>query len=151
MKYSEKLENGGGKGARPTSNVSTPEGGSDMALALTNAIQGQASEMLVAAQAAQISIDHASDRLSDYYARVLSNQELLGMTMMKTQKKIQEMGGTVTINTDVKMVEIEIPESPTFGDIRQNFAGLFGGKTTTVDPSYILSGPTAADEVASDA
>jgi len=137
--------------ARPTSTVSTPEGGSDMARALTAAVQGQATEMAIAAQSAAISIDHASDQLSDLYAEVFSRRPLLNATMAKTMAKLDAMGGPVEIKTEVAPVTLDLPSFGNFADTRRSFAGLFGGKTITVDPSYILSGPTAADEVASDA
>jgi hypothetical protein len=147
----DKLRNGGGKGARPTSNVSTPEGGGDMALALTNAIQGQASEMLVAAQAAQISIDHASDQLSDLYAEVFSRRPLLNATMAKTMAKLEAMGGPVEIKTEVAPVTLDLPNFGNFADTRRSFSGLFGGGDGySPGNPFLVAAATAADEVASD-
>jgi hypothetical protein len=135
--------------ARPTSTAATPEGGSDLALSLGGAVQDQTNEMVAAASAAQISIHCAADQLSSYFARVASGQELLNETLAMTHEKLQAMGGPVTIETEVKPITINLPESRDFAETRRGFLDMFGA-APTVDPSYILSGPTAADEVSGD-
>ena len=112
--------------ARPTPNVSTPEGGGDMALALTAAVQGQATEMATAAQAAAISIEHASDQLSDLYAEVFSCRPLLDATMAKTMAKLEAMGGPIEIKTEVAPVTLDLPSFGNFTDTRRSFAKLLG-------------------------
>jgi len=149
MKYSEKLENGGRSNSRPTPNVSTPEGGGDMALALTSTVQAQANQLAIAAEAANLSIDHASDQMADYFAQVMGGQALLNATLAKTAARLQAMGGPVTIDTNVQPITINLPESRDFAETRRGFLGMFNA-VPTVDPSYILSGPTAADEVSGD-
>jgi hypothetical protein len=128
--------------------ASTPEGGGDMALALTAAVQGQANEMAIAAQSAAISIDHASDQLSDLYAEVFSRRPLLNATMAKTMAKLEAMGGPVEINTDVAPVTLELPSFGNFAETRRGFLGLFGAAPAEQNP--FLAAATAADEVASD-
>jgi len=150
MKYSEKLENGNDKGfgsTQPRTNA-TIEGGSDLARSLTGAVQSQVSEMVVAAEAAQISVHCAADQLSSYFARVASGQELLNETLAMTHEKLQAMGGPVHINTDVQPVTINLPQSRDFAETRRNFMGLFGGDAAPQNP--FLTAATAADEVAGD-
>ena len=135
--------------ARPTSTVSTPEGGGDMALALTSTVQAQANQLAIAAEAANISIDHASTQMAEYFTQVMSGQALLDATLAKTAANLQAMGGPIGISTDVQPITINLPESRDFAATRRGFLGMFQ-PATTVDPSYILRGPTAADEVSSD-
>ena len=144
MKISEQMKAGQGfGGTQRQAHSTTPEGGSDLALTLASTIQSQADQLALAAQAAQVSIDHASDQLSDHFAGVLGGTELIGQTLAKTAAKIEQRGGMVTINTEVAPITLNLPQSGDFGSTRQRFLGLFGGNTADIDPSYILSGPTA--------
>jgi hypothetical protein len=135
--------------ARPTSTVSTPEGGGDMALALTSTVQAQANQLAIAADAANISIGHASDELSDYFAGVMGGTELINQTLAKTMAKIEQRGGPVTIETEVKPITINLPESRDFAQTRRGFLGMFGAAPTEQNP-FLVAAATAADEVASD-
>lgn len=103
------------------------EGGGDMALALTSQVQSQANQMAIAAQAAQISIDAASDQLSDYFAGVMGGRALIETTLAKTAAKVEAQGGAININTDVPPVTLNLPSFGDFGETRQRFAGMFGG------------------------
>ena len=136
-KISDQMKGGN---ARPTSNVSTPEGGGDMALALTSTVRNQANQLAIAAQAAELSIDHASEQMSDYFANVMSGQALLNATLAKTAAKLEAQGGAININTDVAPVTINLPQIGDFTGTRRSFSGLLGfGSAPTVDPSYIIS------------
>lgn len=149
MKYSEKLENSGGKSARTTPNVSTPtEGGGDLTLALTSTVQGQANQMVLAAQAANVSIEHASDQMAEYFTQVMSGKALLSATLAKTAANLEAMGGPVTIDTTVEPITLNLPESPDFAETRRGFLGLFNESPKPRNP-FLPSAP-AADEVASD-
>jgi hypothetical protein len=125
------------------------EGGGDLALALGNSVQNQTQEMVLAATAAQISIHQAADQLSDYFARVASGQELLNETLAMTQEKLEAMGGPVIIDTTVQPIVLNLPQSRDYGQTVSGFRGLFAPKHD-IPAHYILSAPTAADEVSSD-
>jgi hypothetical protein len=125
----ERLKNGKGfAGSRPHTTTNTPvEGGGDMALALTATVQGQANQLVMAAQAANLSIDHASTQMADYFTEVMSGRALLNATMAKVQANLEERG-TVAINTEVPPITLELPETPCFTATRSRFLGLFGGE-----------------------
>jgi hypothetical protein len=135
---------------RNESGPGTTEGGGDMALALTSAIQGQANEMAIAAQAAAISIDHASDQLSDLYAEVFSRRPLLNATLAKTAAKLEAMGGPITIDTEVQPITLDLPSFGNFDETRRNFLGMFGGNTHDIPAHYIVSGPDSSDSEGED-
>jgi hypothetical protein len=115
----------GNKGRGTSAPADTASGG-DMALAVTSAVQGQANELAIAAQAASISIEYASEQMSEFFTQVMSGRALLGATLAKTQEKLQAQG-SITINTDIPVVTVDLPALPSFGDVRGSFAGLFGG------------------------
>ena len=128
--------------ANPTrpSNATTPEGGSDMALALTSTVQGQANQLAIAAQAAELSIDHASEQMSDYFANVMSGQALLNATLAKTAAKLESQGGPIHISTEVEPIDLDLPQFGDFNATRQRFRGLFNSAPTHDIPShYIIS------------
>jgi hypothetical protein len=135
--------------ARPTSTVSIPEGGDDMALALTSTVQAQANQLAIAAEAANISIDHASTQMAEYFTQVMSGQALLDATLAKTAANLQAMGGPIGISTDVQPITINLPESRDFAQTRRGFLGMFGAAPTEQNP-FLAAAATAADEVASD-
>jgi len=138
-------------GTQPQAHSNTPEGGSDMALALTSTIQGQANQLAIAAQAADISIDHASTEMARYFTEVMSGRALLNAILAKTAANLEAMGGPVTINTEVAPVTINLPQSGDFGATRRNFLGLFGGDAAPTNPFLAAAAEiTAADEVAGD-
>lgn len=128
-----------GKSAQPNQpqrpNRPTPkaraEGGGEMALALTSAIQQQATQLATAAQAANISIDHASEQLSDYMATVLGGDALLAATLAKTQAKLEQRG-TVQIEQQVQTIELNL-NPPSYADARQGFMAMFNGFTQQSD------------------
>ena len=97
-----------------------------MALALTGAIQQQATALATAAQAANISIDHAAEQISDYMATVLGGEALLAATLTKTQEKLQQRGGGIQIEHGVQSIDINLP-LPSYGDVRQGFVAMFNG------------------------
>lgn len=110
------------RGAAPQARA---EGGNEMALALTSAIQSQATQLATAAQAANICIDHASDQLSDYMANVLGGDALLAATLAKTQAKLEQRG-TVAIDTQVQTIDLQL-QPPNYVDARQGFMAMFNG------------------------
>ena len=108
--------------------------GGEMALALTGAIQQQATALATAAQAANISIDHAAEQISDYMATVLGGEALLAATLTKTQEKLQQRGGGIQIEHGVQTIDINLP-LPSYGDVRQGFVAMFNGaKAETQNP-----------------
>ena len=146
----DKLKNKGfGSSTQPKSAATpAPEGGGDMVLAMTNAVQNQATQLAQAAAAAQISIDHASDHLSDYFAQVVGGQLLIGSTLTKTQAKLEAMGGPVAISADVPEITVELPRSSDFGQVRQKFLGMFTPAPSYPNPFREIA--PAADEVGTD-
>jgi hypothetical protein len=102
-----------------------PDSGGEMALALTSAIQGQAVALANAAQAANISIDHASEQISDYMAHVLGGDALLAATLAKTQAKLEQRG-TVAIEQEVQTIDLQLG-TPSYVDARQGFMAMFNG------------------------
>jgi hypothetical protein len=127
-------------------NTAPVEGGGDMTLALTSTVQGQANQLVSAAQAAEISIDHASTHLADYFTQVMSGQALLNATLAKTAAKLEAMGGPVQISSDVPDITLDLPAPRDFGQTRQKFLGLFEPAPAIANPFYEIA--PAADEVA---
>ena len=150
----DRLRNGGkGFGTNPahrTGTTTTPEGGGDMALALTSAVQSQANQLATAAQAAQLSIDHASDQMADYFTQVVSGKALLDATLAKTASNLEAMGGAVQIDTEVRPITLDLPKFGDFGSTRQRFLGLFNADPKPTNPFLAAAETPAADEVASD-
>ena len=103
--------------------------GGEMALALTGAIQQQATALATAAQAANISIDHAAEQISDYMATVLGGEALLAATLAKTQQKLEQRGGGIEIQHGVQTIDINLP-MPSYGDVRQGFVAMFNGASS---------------------
>jgi hypothetical protein len=147
----DKLKNKGvGNSTQPNRFASTPapEGGGDMTLALTSTVQGQATQLVQAAQAAQISIDHASTHLAAYFTEVMSGQALLNATLTKTAANLEAMGGPVAISADVPEITVELPRSSDFGQTRQKFLGMFTPAPSYPNPFREIA--PAADEVGTD-
>jgi hypothetical protein len=132
---------------RPTPNVSTPEGGGDMALALTSTVQSQANQLAIAAEAANISIDHASTQMAEYFTQVMSGQALLNATLAKTAANLEAMGGPIGINTEVPTITVNLPESRDFAETRRGFLGMIIGGTTThnIPAHYIINAAPESD------
>jgi len=116
----------------------SPKGGGDeMALAVTSAIASQATALAQVAQAAQLSVDAASEQLSTYFAHTLSGQALIEATLAKTAAKIEARGGMLNVSTHAPVVTIDLPKMNDFSGTRQRFMGLFGG-SADVNPAFIL-------------
>lgn len=119
---------------RPQRPVTAPkaEGGGDMALALTSAIQGQAVALATAAQAANLSIDHAAEQISDYMASVMSGEALLTATLVKAQAKL-ERRGQIQIESGVQTFDLNLP-SVDANAARSGFLAMFGPKEEPTNP-----------------
>lgn len=120
--------------ARPQRPTTAPrsEGGGDMALVLTGAIQSQAVALATAAQAANLSIDHAAEQISDYMASVMSGEALLTATLVKAQQKL-ESRGQITIESGVQTFELNLP-SVNHDQARSGFMAAFGPKEAPTNP-----------------
>jgi len=101
-------------------------GGADMALAITSEVQGQANQMVAAANAANISIEHASDQMAAYFTEVLSGRALLNATLSKVHANLEQQG-TVVIDAEVQPVTLDLPKIGGFQSTRQRFLSAFGG------------------------
>jgi SH3-like domain-containing protein len=123
-----------------------PEGGNDVALALTSTIQGQANEMALATQAAAISIDHAAEQLSDIFTQVMSGKALLNATLAKTQEKLAAQG-TIQYQTEVPPIALELPRFGSLQETRQGFLGLlgFGGERYSPENPFLSAAAQDAD------
>ena len=108
------------------------EGGGDMALALTSAIQGQAVALANAAQAANLSIDHAAEQISDYMASVMSGEALLTATLIKAQAKLEQRG-QIQIESGVQTFDLNLPSVDT-ASARTGFMAMFGPKEPETNP-----------------
>lgn len=128
MSIADKLKDkNAGKGfASAPRTQATAEGGNEMVLAMTTQVQEQANQMVAAAQAADILINHASEQMAEYFTEVLSGRALLNATMAKVQERLDSQG-TVTINTDVQPITLDLPAIGTFAETRRKFLGAFGG------------------------
>ena len=119
--------------------------GGEMALALTGAIQQQATALATAAQAANISIDHAAEQISDYMSAVLGGEALLAATLAKTQQKLEQRGGGIEIQHGVQTIDIDLP-MPSYGDVRQGFVAMFNGASSKPENPYTAALKAAREQ-----
>lgn len=143
MSIADKLKDknqGKGFANAPRTNT-TAEGGDEMALAMAAQVQGQVNQMVAAANAANLGIEHASDKMADYFTEVLSGRALLNATMTKVQANLEQQG-SVTIDADVQPVTLDLPKIDGFQFTRQRFLSAFGGgEKQTELPAAFLKRP----------
>lgn len=129
MKYSEKLENGGGKSSTRSSNTPTneiPSGAGDaMAIALTGSLENQANMIRGFVGAAELSVDAAAQDFAAYLRRYSTGQRLLERTFELLE---EEDTAPIDITADVQTVDLGIP-APSLGDGLSKFRGLFAPRS----------------------